>query len=249
MTAALDLQHLEKRFGGIVATCDVSLTLAPGARHAVIGPNGAGKTTLVNLITGALRPDGGSVILEGHDVSGVAPHRRTRLGLVRSFQVTSLFPSFSVFENVALAINERTGRSRALTPARGFANDVADEAEHVAGQLGLSSVGARAVRELSYGQQRLVEFAIAMALRPRVLLLDEPAAGLAHAEHATLLDSLDRLPPHVAVLLIEHDMSLVFRFAQAITVLANGAVLANGTPEAIRADPQVRAAYLGTRHG
>ena len=246
-TGALELRRLVMRFGGLVVTNDVSLALAPGARHALIGPNGAGKTTLVNQVTGRLRPVSGTVHLAGQDVTALSQHRRTRLGLVRNFQVTNLFLTFSAWENIALAVAERDRRGLSLRSRRGFPAHVADEAEAIAHRTGLGAVGARLVRDLAYGQQRLVELALALALRPRVLLLDEPAAGLPASDHAMILDALDRLPEEVAVLLIEHDMPLVFRFAREITVLAEGAVIARGPPEQVRADPAVRAVYLGTR--
>lgn len=247
MTAVLELSNLVMRFGGLVVTNDVSLTLDPGARHALIGPNGAGKTTLVNLVTGRLRPRGGTVRLAGQDVTALPQHRRTRLGLVRNFQVTNLFASFSALENVALAVAEREGVGLSLRSRRGFASHIADEAEAIGRRMRFGDVGTVLVRDLAYGQQRLVELAVAMALRPRVLLLDEPAAGLPAADHVMILEALDDLPPDVAVLLIEHDMPLVFRFARDITVLAEGAVIARGPPDAIRKDQRVRAAYLGTR--
>lgn len=247
MTAALTIENLVMRFGGLVVTDGVSLSLQPGARHALIGPNGAGKTTLVNLVTGRLRPRSGTIRLAGQDITALPQHRRTRLGLVRNFQVTNLFASFSALENIALAIAERDGRGLSLRSRRGFASHVADEAEVVGRLMGLGGIGTGSVAGLAYGQQRLVELAVALALRPRVLLLDEPAAGLPAGDHAMILDALDALPVEVAVLLIEHDMPLVFRFAHVITVLAGGAVIAEGTPDAIRGDARVRAAYLGTR--
>ena len=247
MIAALAAENLVMRFGGLVVTNGVSMSLQPGARHALIGPNGAGKTTLVNLITGRLRPRSGTIRLAGHDITGLPQHRRTKLGLVRNFQVTNLFASFSALENIALAIAERDGHGLSLRSRRGFPSYVADEAEALGRRMGLGSIGAGRVTGLAYGQQRLVELAVALALRPRVLLLDEPAAGLPAADHAMILDALDALPADVAVLLIEHDMPLVFRFARDITVLAEGAVIAEGAPDAIRGDARVRAAYLGTR--
>lgn len=247
MTAALELNGLTMRFGGLVVTDGVCLALEPGARHALIGPNGAGKTTLVNLVTGRLRPHSGTVRLAGQDVTALAPHRRTRLGLVRNFQVTNLFPSFSALENIALAVGEREGAGLSLRSRRGFASHIADEAEAIGQRMRLGGVGGARVRDLAYGQQRLVELAVAMALRPRVLLLDEPAAGLPASDHAMILAALDGLPDDVAVLLIEHDMTLVFSFAREITVLAEGAVIASGPPDAIRQDARVRAVYLGTR--
>lgn len=244
---ALELSDLTMRFGGLVVTDGVCLVLEPGARHALIGPNGAGKTTLVNLVTGGLRPRSGSVRLAGQDVTALPPHRRTRLGLVRNFQVTNLFASFSALENIALAVGEREGLGLSLRSRRGFASHIADEAQVIGQGMRLGGVGNAMVRDLAYGQQRLVELAVAMALRPRVLLLDEPAAGLPAADHAMILQALEALPDHVAVLLIEHDMPLVFSFAREITVLAEGAVIARGPPEAIRQNTRVRAAYLGMR--
>ncbi len=243
----LELSNLHMSFGGLVVTNDVSLSLAIGARHALIGPNGAGKTTLVDQITGRLRPLRGTIRLAGIDVTRLPQHRRTRLGLARNFQVTNLFSSFSAFENIALAVAEREGRGLSLASMRGFPSDVADQAEDIARRMHLAEVGHRRVSDLAYGQQRLVELAIALALRPKVMILDEPAAGLPAGDHAMILDALDRLPVHVAVLLIEHDMPLVFRFAREITVLAEGMVIARGAPEAIRGDERVRTAYLGTR--
>jgi len=246
MTAALDLSGLHIRFGGLVVLDGVSLALQPGDRHAVIGPNGAGKTTLVNLVTGSLRPQRGRISFAGQDVTRLKPHRRARLGLVRTFQITSLFASFSALENVALAVAERERVGVSLRTRRGFPSAVADEAEALGRRVGLDP-GSAPVRELAYGQQRLVEFAVALALRPRVLLLDEPAAGLSPSDHELLLGALDALPPEAAVLLIEHDMGLVFRFARRVSVLAGGAVVAEGTPEEIGRDQRVREIYLGTR--
>ncbi|HYZ61258.1 MAG TPA: ABC transporter ATP-binding protein [Acetobacteraceae bacterium] len=247
MTPALELRAVSVRFGGLVVLDNLSMALQPGARHAVIGPNGAGKTTLVNVVAGRVRPRRGTVGLEGRDVTLLPPHRRARLGLVRTFQVTSLFGSFSALENIALAVAERDGLGLSLRTGRGFPRAVAEEAEALGAALGLGEVGPAPVRTLAYGQQRLVEFAVAMALRPRVLLLDEPAAGLAPSDHGLILAALDRLPPDAAVLLVEHDMKLVFRFAHRVSVLAMGAVLAEGSPEEIGRDERVRQLYLGSR--
>lgn len=244
---ALTLENLTLRFGGLTVTRDVSLALEPGARHALIGPNGAGKTTLINLVTGRLTPLAGRVRLGGRDITRLPRHRRARLGLVRNFQVTNLFMSFSAMENIALAVAEREGRGLSLASRRGFPAEIADEAEAIARQMRLGAVAQVPVRDLAYGQQRLVELAVAMALRPKVLLLDEPAAGLPAADHALILGVLEELPPEVAVLLVEHDMRLVFSFAREITVLAEGAVIARGAPEDIRENADVRAAYLGNR--
>lgn len=245
--SALELVNLTMQFGSLVVTNDVSLSLEQGARHALIGPNGAGKTTLINLITGRLTPRKGKVLLGGLDIVAMPQYRRTRMGLVRNFQVTNLFSSFTALENIALAISEREGRGLSLARCYGFQEPTIAEAEDLARRMHLGNVAPVAVRDLAYGQQRLVELAMAMALRPRVLLLDEPAAGLPAADHEVILDALDNLPSDVAVLLVEHDMPLVFRFARQITVLAEGTVIARGTPEEIRHDANVRAAYLGNR--
>ncbi|MBW8300504.1 MAG: ABC transporter ATP-binding protein [Hydrogenophaga sp.] len=245
--SAMELKNITLQFGGLVVTNDVSLTLEKGARHALIGPNGAGKTTLINLITGRLAPRKGSVLLDGADLKGMPQHRRTRMGLVRNFQVTNLFTTFTAMENIALAISEREGYGLSMARHNGFPAAVVKEAEDIARRMRLANVPHIPVRDLAYGQQRLVELGVAMALRPKVLLLDEPAAGLPASDHEVILGVLDELPGDVAVLLVEHDMPLVFRFARQITVLAEGTVIARGTPEEIRHDPQVRTAYLGNR--
>ncbi|MCM2474575.1 ABC transporter ATP-binding protein [Rhizobium sp. CG5] len=245
--SALELRNLTLQFGGLMVTNDVSLTLEKGARHALIGPNGAGKTTLINLITGRLAPRKGTVLLDGADLKGLPQHRRTRMGLVRNFQVTNLFTSFTAMENIALAISEREGYGLSVAGHHGFPTTVVQEAEEIARRMRLAKVPHMPVRDLAYGQQRLVELGVAMALRPKVLLLDEPAAGLPASDHEVILGVLDELPADVAVLLVEHDMPLVFRFAREITVLAEGTVIARGTPDEIRHDPQVRTAYLGNR--
>ncbi|MGV1828142.1 ABC transporter ATP-binding protein [Agrobacterium vitis] len=245
--SALQLENLTLQFGGLVVTNNVSLVLEKGARHALIGPNGAGKTTLINLITGRLTPRKGAIFLDGIDLKGMAQHKRVGLGLVRNFQVTNLFTSFTALENIALAIGEREGFGFSMAGHHGFPEKVVAEAEEIASRMRLANVPHVPVRDLAYGQQRLVELAVAMALRPKVLLLDEPAAGLPAADHEVILTILDELPADVAVLLIEHDMPLVFRFAREITVLAEGTIIARGTPEEIRHDANVRAAYLGNR--
>jgi branched-chain amino acid transport system ATP-binding protein len=245
--SALELRNLTLQFGGLVVTNNVSLTLEKGARHALIGPNGAGKTTLINIMTGRLAPRSGSVLLDNADLKGMPQHRRSRMGLVRNFQVTNLFPSFTALENIALAVCEHEGQGLSVTRRHGFPAPVVKEAEDIARRMRLANVPHVPVRDLAYGQQRLVELAVAVALKPKVLLLDEPAAGLPAADHEVILAALDELPKDVAVLLVEHDMPLVFRFARDITVLAEGAVIARGTPDEIRHDPHVRTAYLGNR--
>jgi len=246
MTAPTLATHgLVKRFGGIVATQDVSLALAHGARHALIGPNGAGKTTLVNLLTGVLPPSEGRIELEGEDITRMPPHQRVRRGLARTFQINQLFLDFTPEETLALVIAQRERlAARMLRPLGRFAA-LADEAGALLAQFHLTDVSHRKVRELAYGQRRLLEIATAVAGKPRVLLLDEPVAGVPAGESGEILDTLAALPADVSVLLIEHDMDLVFRFATTITVLVNGAVLVEGPAEDIARDPAVKAAYLG----
>ena len=237
MTAALETQGLGLDFGGVRAADGVSLSLAPGARAALIGPNGAGKTTLVNLLSGALRPARGRILMGGRDVTRAGPAARAQAGLSRSFQVAQLFPTLTPAESVALAIRARRGRQDAAARAA--------ETEALLGQFALTKVAHRPAGQLGYGQQRLVELAIALAGGPSVLLLDEPAAGLAEAERHALRATLAALPRSVSVLLVEHDMDLVFAFAERIAVMAAGRIIADGPPDAIAADPAVRAVYLG----
>ena len=245
MTALLEIRGLDKRFGGLHVTRNVSFELAAGDRLALIGPNGAGKTTLVNQISGVLRPDSGEIRLRGENVTGLPQARRVRAGLARTFQITTLAPHFPVQRQVELALFERenlTGRAWASIDTY---PDLQAEARDLLSRFGLREHAATATQDLAYGEQRLVEMALALALRPKVLLLDEPMAGVPKGDGARLLAALDALPADLGVLLIEHDMDLVFRFATRIIVLAEGAVLADGAPEAIRRDAQVRAAYLG----
>ena len=244
-TAALAASGLTKRFGAFVATDRVSLTVSAGARHALIGPNGAGKTTLVNLLSGAARPSAGTVHLGGVDVTALPPHRRVKLGLARSFQINRLFAEMTVLESIALAVRERRGLGGRWWRAAADWADATDEAAALLVRLGLDDVAARRTSELPYGRQRLLEVGLALALRPRVLLLDEPAAGIPAAESRPLIEMLAGLPREIAIVLIEHDMDLVFRFAERITVLADGAILAEGPPAAIARDPLVRRSYLG----
>ncbi len=250
MRPVLATRGLCKRFGGIVATSDVSLSLEAGARRALIGPNGAGKTTLVNLLTGALAPSSGTIELDGADVTRWPAFARVQRGLARTFQINQLFADFTPEETIALAVARRRGLARRmLRPLGGFAG-VIDEAAELLASFHLGDVARRKVRHLAYGQQRLVEIAIAVAARPRVLLLDEPVAGVPTGESAEILDTLAALPADVSVLLIEHDMDLVFRFATHITVLVDGAVLVEGTRAEIARNPAVKAAYLGeSAHG
>ena len=245
MTALLQVQALDKHFGGLHVTRHVSLTLQAGDRLALIGPNGAGKTTLVNLISGVIAPSAGRVRLGGRDVTAWGQAERVRAGLARTFQLTTLAPKLPVQRQVEMALFEREGLSGRFWRCIDDYPLLAAEAQALLASLGLGPLAGLASERLAYGQQRLVELALALALRPQVLLLDEPMAGVPQGEGQRLLDALDALPARLAVLIIEHDMDLVFRLARRILVLAEGAVLAEGTPEMIRNHPQVRSAYLG----
>jgi branched-chain amino acid transport system ATP-binding protein len=242
---ALATRGLHKQFGGITATHDVTLELAHGARHALIGPNGAGKTTLVNLLTGVLAPSAGRIELDGADITRLPPHLRAQRGLARTFQINQLFADFTPEETLALVVARREGLARRMWRSLGRFPSVVDEAGALLERFHLADVARRRVRVLAYGQRRLLEIATAVAGRPRVLLLDEPVAGVPAGESAEILATLAALPADVSVLLIEHDMDLVFRFATRITVLVNGAVLVEGPADEIARDPAVKAAYLG----
>ena len=242
---ALEVRNLTCRFGGLVATQDVSLAIAPGARHALIGPNGAGKTTFVNLLTGVLQPSSGSIWLEGQPVTRLARHVRVARGLVRTFQINQLFPSLTARETLVLAACQTGGSGGTIWRAAARRSAAQARAAELITTFGLDSDADRPVRVLPYGKQRLLEIALALACNPRVLLLDEPAAGVPEHERHAILHALALLPEDMTILLIEHDMDLVFAFASRITVLVNGAVFADGTPAGIAADPRVRAVYLG----
>jgi ABC-type branched-subunit amino acid transport system ATPase component len=243
---ALETRGLCKSFGALDVAREVNFRLERGARHALIGPNGAGKTTLINLLTGVLSPSRGSVLLEGEDVTAQAQARRVKLGIARTFQINQLFRGLTVLENVCIAVSERLGVGGAMWRAAGRRASVLEEAARLINMLKLDDDAGRKIVELPYGRQRLVEIAIALGLQPRVLLLDEPAAGIPSTESHILLDAIATLPKDIAVLIIEHDMDLVFRFAERITVLVSGAVFAEGTPGEIGANPEVRAVYLGS---
>ncbi|HET9175300.1 MAG TPA: ABC transporter ATP-binding protein [Pseudolabrys sp.] len=245
MTAALQVEGLNRTFGALPVTRDVNLTLDRGARRALIGPNGAGKTTLVNLITGALKPHSGRVALNGEDITALSQANRARRGLARTFQINQLFRGLTVLENLCMTIGERDGHCNNLWRSAGAKPEVIDEALGHLDSLRLTDDALKLVRELPYGRQRLVEIAIALAQKPRVLLLDEPAAGVPSSETHLILDVVATLDPDIAVLIIEHDMDVVFRFAREITVLVQGAVFTQGTPEEIMNNEQVRAVYLG----
>ena len=248
MTApALEIRNLQKSFGALQVANDISLALPRGARHALIGPNGAGKTTLVNLITGRIRATAGQVLLDGEEITSLPQAGRTRRGIARTFQVNQLFRGLSVLENVYLAIGERTGACNRLWRSAGKQTAVIEELLDHLQSLELVADACKPVRELPYGRQRLVEIAIALAQRPKLLLLDEPAAGVPSSENHLILDVIERLDPNITVLIIEHDMDVVFRFASRITVLVAGEVLTEGTPDEISADERVRSVYLGER--
>jgi branched-chain amino acid transport system ATP-binding protein len=247
MNVALETSRLCKRFGALTVARDIDFRLEAGARHALIGPNGAGKTTFVNMLTGALPPSSGQVLLGGEDIARQSQAARVKRGLVRTFQINTLFASMTVLDNVALAVAERHELGgRLWRPASAHAA-VREEALEVLAMLRLDRDAHLPVLALPYGKQRLVEIAIALGLRPKVLLLDEPAAGVPSLELEFILLALSRLPEHIAILIIEHDMDLVFRFAQRITVLVEGEVLCEGAPTQIAADRRVQQAYLGER--
>jgi ABC-type branched-subunit amino acid transport system ATPase component len=245
MTALLETRSLSKNFGALQATRDVTFALEPGARHALIGPNGAGKTTFINLLTGVLMPSAGQVLFKGRDVTRVEQAQRVKLGIARTFQINRLFRGLSVLENVYMSIAERVSAAPGMLRPAGGRSDVIDEAMELLKRLKLADVAHKTIPELPYGRQRLVELAITLGLKPEALLLDEPAAGVPSAESHIILDAVDALPKHIGVLIIDHDMDLVFRFASKITVLVHGAVFAEGTPKEIGANPDVRAVYLG----
>jgi ABC-type branched-subunit amino acid transport system ATPase component len=245
MTAALQVEGLNRNFGALHVTRDVNFTLERGARRALIGPNGAGKTTLINLITGVLKPSSGRVLLNGDDITATSQAFRARRGLARTFQINQLFRGLTVLENIVMTIGERDGENNNLWRPAGAKRSVIDEALDHLESLRLVDDALKLVRELPYGRQRLVEIAMALAQKPRVLLLDEPAAGVPSSESHLILDVVASLDPDIAVLIIEHDMDVVFRFAKEITVLVQGAVFTQGTPDEIMTNPEVRAVYLG----
>ena len=244
MTALLTT-GLTHRFGGLIATNNVSITLPVGARHALIGPNGAGKTTLINLLTGVLRPSAGRILLNGADITDLRPDRRVAAGLVRTFQINQLFPALTPLQSTALAVARRYGADGGFWRRLDRRPEIVDAAVEVLERFGLGDVMTQSVATLPYGRQRLLEIALAVACGPKVLLLDEPAAGVPEAERDGILAGIAALPADVSVLMIEHDMDLVFRFAERILVLAGGSVLVEGTPAEIAADPRVREVYLG----
>ena len=250
MTAALRTEGLSKHFGAIKAASDVSLAFPHGARHALIGPNGAGKTTLINLLTGALAPTSGDVFLGDERITGLPQHARVKRGMTRTFQINTLFAGLTVLESVVLAVCERKGRAGIWHRTVASQRAEADEAYALLEMLRLAPEADTLTRNLPYGKQRLVEIALALATKPGILLLDEPAAGIPAGESAELFSVIAGLPKDVTILFIEHDMGLVFRFAERITVLVGGRVLTEGTPAEIASDPRVREVYLGeAQHG
>jgi ABC-type branched-subunit amino acid transport system ATPase component len=246
--ALLETRSLGKSFGALAAARDINFRLEAGARHALIGPNGAGKTTFINLLTGVLQPTRGQVLLKGRDITGVPQAGRVKLGIARTFQINRLFRGLTVIENVYIAVAERLGAAESMLQPAGRRKDVVEEAMRLLTMLKLADDADRRISELPYGRQRLVELAIALGLQPQVLLLDEPAAGVPSAESHIILDAVAALPKEIGVLIIDHDMDLVFRFAQRITVLVSGAIFAHGTPKEIGADQRVRDVYLGQAH-
>lgn len=243
----LSCEGLVKRFGGITATDHVSLQLTRGARHALIGPNGAGKTTLINLLTGVLTPTAGRIQLLGEDISRLAPHERVRRGLVRTFQINQLFEGLTPLQTLAMTVSQHLGQGASWWQPLGQDPRVVHRCEQLLAQFHLTEVMDQPTQELAYGKRRLLEMAVALACAPSVLLLDEPVAGVPAGERDELLRTVAALPADVTVVLIEHDMDLVFSFANRMTVLVNGAVLTEGTPAEMAADPLVRDVYLG--HG
>jgi len=245
---ALETHGLCKSFGALTVADDIDFRLESGARHALIGPNGAGKTTFVNMLSGALPPSSGKIVLGGEDITAMGQAKRVKRGLGRTFQINALFRRLAVLDNVALAVAERRGVAQRMLRAASAHGDVREESMELLATLGLAEDAGVRILDLPYGKQRLVEIAIALGLMPSVLLLDEPAAGVPSLESHRILQVLDNLPKHIAILIIEHDMDLVFRFAQRITVLVQGEVLVEGPPEEIARDRRVHQVYLGEQH-
>ena len=248
MAAALQTSKLCKSFGALTVADRIDFRLEAGARHALIGPNGAGKTTFVNMLTGALAPTSGQIFLNDQEITGTNQSARVKRGIGRTFQINTLFRDLPVLDNVALAVAERTGLAHRMWRPASSHRHVIAECEGLLATLGLADDARRRTADLPYGKQRLVEIAIALGMRPRVLLLDEPAAGVPSQESARVVEVLQSLPAEIAILIIEHDMDLVKRFARRITVLAAGAVLMEGTPEEVMRDQRVRDVYLGELH-
>ena len=241
----LSLASLSKRFGGVVAVDGVTLELAAGEVHALIGPNGAGKTTLIHLISGSLAADGGEIAFEKTPITHLRAHERVRAGLARSYQITSIFRRFSVLDNLALAVQARSGSSFSFWKPLAAERALFDEARAIAEQVGLAEKTGFLGSSLAHGEQRALEVGLALATRPKLVLLDEPMAGMGPQESRRMIELIERIRAGVTVLLVEHDMDAVFRLAERISVLVSGRLLATGAPAQIRADPAVRKAYLG----
>ena len=241
----LKIDGLTKRFGGVVASDSIVLAVPPGELHAIIGPNGAGKTTLIGQLAGEIVPDAGSIRFGGSDITAVATHRRSMLGLARSFQITSLFLDFTALDNVALAVQAHAGHSFRFWRDARSEKELREPARAALARVGLAARGNAIVASMSHGEHRQLEIAMALATRPRMLLLDEPMAGMGPEESARMVELLRELKREVTILLVEHDMEAVFALADRITVLVYGRVIASGEPEAIRANADVRQAYLG----
>jgi ABC-type branched-subunit amino acid transport system ATPase component len=245
MPVVLETRGLDKHFGGIVAANEVSLKIEKGARHALIGPNGAGKTTVVNLLTGVLKPTAGQILLDGNDITRLESHERVRLGIARTFQINQLFGDLTPIETLGLAVSERLGLGSDWWRIVGSKSSVTDEIVDLIERFRLGDVMRERTSILPYGKQRLLEIALAIACKPRVLLLDEPAAGVPEDERHEILATVEALPKDVTVLLIEHDMDIIFSFADRISVLVNGSLFVEGEPDEVARDPRVRAVYLG----
>lgn len=245
MTPLLRLSGLTRRYAGLVAVDDVTMEVAPGGVHAVIGPNGAGKTTVINQLTGVLEPSAGRILLEGQDITDLPVHKRVLRGLSRTFQINQLYPDLTPLETIGLAVSERLGGGGNWWRRMGTRDDINAEIAETLERFRLLDVMNDRTSTLPYGKQRLLEIAVAIAAKPRVLLLDEPAAGVPEGERKDILAAVAALPRDVTVLLIEHDMDLVFSFADRISVLVSGALLVEGAPDEVARDPQVKAVYLG----
>lgn len=246
--AGLEVSNLNMNFGGIVVAKDINLDLRPGDRKALIGPNGAGKTTIANLLTGTLTPVSGSIRLDGRDIGHLKEAKRVKAGVAKTFQITTLFKRMSVRENLRLPVLERNGKARNCFVKSDSNGQVESEVDQLLSQFNLQSLADIPVQELAYGRQRLVELALTLALKPRILILDEPAAGVPSSDSHVITDAIEQLPKDLAVLIIEHDMKLVFKVANTIVVLVNGAILMEGSPGEISRDKRVRDLYLGARH-
>lgn len=244
---ALETRSLNRKFGALEVAGDINFILKAGARHALIGPNGAGKTTFVNLLTGILKPSSGSVLLENSEITSYPAHVRVRKGLARTFQLNTLLKPLTVLENVQLAVLEQMGVGSRLVGGAEFQRQAAEKAYGILERLRIQDQARHVVSEMPYGRQRIVEIALALALEPKVLLLDEPAAGVPPADTHIVFNTIASLPDSISILMIEHDMKLVFEFAEKISVLVQGRILCEGTPAEIAADPKVKDVYLGHR--